>query len=307
MKLNQEIVINKMKDLEPNYNFDKFIFSRSTDKSTIICDKGHEYVASYSKFINNRRCPVCAIKKRNDSKRNNKFECIKKMQELEPGYNFSKFEYIDCMKKSIIICDKGHEYLSNYVSFVGNKQARCPICRGGVKYEQSDVISKMKELEPNYDFSKFKYIKAISKSTVICSNGHEYETSWNTFQQGHRCPICSNGNTSNPETEIIEFIKTFYNGTIEQSNRNIIKNYMTNRYLELDIYLPELNKAIEFNGLYFHTDEKIKRRGWNSIDEYHIMKSIYCKAKGIELLHIFEDKWIEDKESELLKIQEFLK
>lgn len=191
------------------------------------------------------------------------------------------------------------------------KGNRCPICseverRNKRRFNQEEVIKRMQELEPNYDFSKFVYVNAKTKSTIICSKGHEYNAAYNTFfNSGKRCPHCSN-NKSKPETEIIEFIKTFYNGTIEQGNKKIIKNHMTGNYLELDIYLPELNKAIEFNGSYYHTDERVKERGWNSVEEYHIMKTIYCKAKGIDLIHIFEDKWIDNKDKELSKIKEHL-
>lgn len=42
------------------------------------------------------------------------------------------------------------------------------------------------------------------------------------------------------------------------------------------------------------------------MDEYHIMKTIYCKAKGIDLLHVFEENWIEDKDNILNRIKEHI-
>lgn len=236
-------------------------------------------------------------------------EAISRMKQLEPNYNYSKFVYKNVKTKSTIICDKGHEFEVNLDHFQhGN---RCPYCaevkrRKSRTFKQEDVIKRMQELEPEYDFSKFVYTKSIDKSIIICPKGHEYMNSYNTFVNGgHRCHKCSN-NKSKPEYEIIEFIKTFYNGTIEHSNKSIIKNHKTGNYLELDIYLPELNKAIEFNGKYYHTEERMKERGWNSVDEYHIMKTIYCKAKGIDLLHIFEDKWVENKDNILNRIKEHI-
>ena len=52
-----------------------------------------------------------------------------------------------------------------------------------------------------------------------------------------------NGNGSSIyEQELIEFVKSIYNGSVVHGDRTQI------RPLELDIYLPEKNVAIEFDG-----------------------------------------------------------
>lgn len=167
--------------------------------------------------------------------------------------------------------------------------------------------NKMQELEPNYDFSKFEYINKTIKSIVICSNGHEYEVSYGNFVYHEtRCPKCTN-RQSKPETEIIEFIKTFYDGTIEQSNRDIVPSKFNNKYfLELDIYLPELNLDIEFNGTYWHSDNIIKTKGWNSAKEKHDYKNSECFKKGITLIHIDEDDYDINKQQILNNIKRIL-
>ena len=73
---------------------------------------------------------------------------------------------------------------------------------------------------------------------------------------------------------------------IQTSNRKYIYPY------ELDIYIPSLKKAIEFNGEwwhYNHSNPNCKPRG------YHAMKSNLCREKGIKLLHIREDLWNRDE------------
>lgn len=61
--------------------------------------------------------------------------------------------------------------------------------------------------------------------------------------------------------------------------------------LELDIYLPNRNLAIEFNEVYWHS-EVSGRRG----RDYHLNKTQRCKEKGIFLLHIWDFEWYEKKE-----------
>jgi hypothetical protein len=65
---------------------------------------------------------------------------------------------------------------------------------------------------------------------------------------------------------------------------------------ELDIYLPDKKLAIEFNGNYWHCDDKLPK-------DYHQHKTIECAKKNIRLLHIFEYEW-GDKEvqSKLIKL-----
>ena len=50
------------------------------------------------------------------------------------------------------------------------------------------------------------------------------------------------------EHEFNEFIKTIYSEDIEFNNRTILSG------LELDVFFPKLNLAIEFNGTYYHSD-----------------------------------------------------
>ena len=60
--------------------------------------------------------------------------------------------------------------------------------------------------------------------------------------------------------------------------RNIISN-------ELDIYIPSKNIAIEFNGVYWHSD-KIKDKN------YHINKYNECLKNNIQLISVWEDQYI---------------
>ena len=63
--------------------------------------------------------------------------------------------------------------------------------------------------------------------------------------------------------------------------------------LQLDIYLPEYNIAIEVNGSYWHNMEQKQR-------DYHINKTIMCANKGIGCIHIWDD-WKYDDIKEFLR------
>ena len=114
----------------------------------------------------------------------------------------------------------------------------------------------------------------------------------NNHLNGKGCPKCKYI-ISKPEIEIQEYIKNL-GFEILTNNRNIIKPK------ELDIYIPELKKAIEFNGEYWHYSKK------HFIPGEHGLKSNLCRKKGIKLLHIRENLWIKNKEKMKKSIEKFL-
>ena len=69
-----------------------------------------------------------------------------------------------------------------------------------------------------------------------------------------------------------------YNVNYETNVRSIISK-------ELDIYIPSKKIAIEFNGIYWHSDK-------HKYQKYHIDKFNACKDAGIQLISIWEDQYI---------------
>lgn len=91
------------------------------------------------------------------------------------------------------------------------------------------------------------------------------------------CTICNCKKkfTSLREEEIKQFI--IDKGFEVKKDRTFLEGK------ELDIFIPSLNIAIEYCGLYHHSD-KFKYKN------YHYDKYVKCLTKGIILIHIFESK-----------------
>jgi predicted nucleic acid-binding Zn ribbon protein len=98
------------------------------------------------------------------------------------------------------------------------------------------------------------------------------------------CRVCNppEWNNSKFETEILEYIKTIYNGNIISGDRTKISPR------ELDIVINDMNIAIECNGNYWHSEVT-----GNKDKNYHLSKTNACKKNGIRLIHIFEDEWVQ--------------
>lgn len=71
---------------------------------------------------------------------------------------------------------------------------------------------------------------------------------------------------------------------------------------EIDILIPSAKIGIEYNGLKWHSE-------WfaHKDKNYHLDKTIKCNEKGIGLIQIFEDEYIERKELVQNKIKHILK
>ena len=95
------------------------------------------------------------------------------------------------------------------------------------------------------------------------------------------------------EEDLKNFIKTIYSGEIIENSRKIIKPK------ELDIYIPEKNLAIEFDGLYWHSEGLNNYK--NDIKNYHLEKTKACEEKNINLLHIFENEWLDPIKQDIWK------
>ena len=89
------------------------------------------------------------------------------------------------------------------------------------------------------------------------------------------------------EKEILEFIQQNYTKTIITNSKTILDTKQ-----ELDIYLPDLNLAFEFNGTYWHSSLHKQRL-------YHQEKTDQALKQGIQLIHIWEQSY--NSNPELIK------
>jgi very-short-patch-repair endonuclease len=84
-------------------------------------------------------------------------------------------------------------------------------------------------------------------------------------------------NSSLAEKELRQFIQDLVSD-VGYNDREIITPY------ELDIVIPHKNLAIEYNGLYHHSEAHKDK-------DYHAMKLARCNAAGYSLITIFEHEW----------------
>ncbi len=246
-----------------------------------ICPNKHEHKIMFANWQRGQRCGKCL---------NNypiKYEFVKIAFENE-GYQLLSTEYKNAHQYLEFICPKGHKHKIKWGEWKHGR--RCGLCFGTHKPSYDFVKQSFKK--EGYQLLSTEYINNRQYLNYICPIQHKHKIIWNAWIKGVRCPKCSMNGISKPEKEILDFVKSNYNGIIKENDRTLIENPKTGYYLELDIWLPEIRKAIEYNGEFYHRGKNVKFR-----DNY---KQKWCKENGIELLIIDDKKWRKNKDFNMI-------
>ena len=84
------------------------------------------------------------------------------------------------------------------------------------------------------------------------------------------------------EEDVIKFLYEY----IEEQDIHLNRRDILPTRLEIDMFLPNYNLAIEVNGVYWHSESMGKYR------DYHLFKTIKCEEKDIQLIHILDYEWL---------------
>jgi len=302
-EINKEIEVS-IKDINPN----------SKIKITAICEIcNEEKVISLNKYIENKNrggyygCKKCSrLKFKNTNIERFGVDNPMKVQEIKEKVvktNMDRYgvkttllepKTREKIKKTIKEKYDVDEILSN--NDIREKGKKTLLSKYGVEHYsktidfyqltykrwENDAISKLE----NYNISDYILTddRMIKIKCETCNNYYEISSKllygrYNEYKK--LCTICNpiDSHISGKELELISFIKNNYKEKIITNDKEILNGK------ELDIYLPDLNLAFEFNGVYWH-NELYKDKN------YHLDKTNDCEKQGIQLFHIWEDDWI---------------
>ena len=151
-----------------------------------------------------------------------------------------------------------------------------------LKIQQSKVLNMLNKYNEydivNIDKTSYNiFCKRCNNEFIITSQDFRNRIKYKTEICTNCNPINSYAN-SGLEIQLQDFIKNNYDGEIVLNSKKIISPN------EIDIYIPELKIAFEFNGLWWH-NELYKEKN------YHLNKTEECEKLNIQLIQIWEDDW----------------
>ena len=283
-----EEIIEKFESIHhKRYDYSKVNYKKMHGLVEIICPKHGSFFQAPHTHLKGEGCPKCAIEKRR-KKRRKTFEDFKIEANIihQGKYEYLEETYVDYQKPMTAICPKHGEFKITPTYHINSKNG-CPKCFNEKrkymnKLSEDDVLLKFNELHPNnnYDYSRVRYVNNRIPVEIICPKHGPFFQQPKIHFLGCGCPKCAVENNSKVEEELYQFVASIYKGNIIRNDRKVIKPK------ELDIYIPDLELAIEFDGLIFHSNYYKKKKN------YHINKTLACLEKGIRLIHVFEDEWL---------------
>ena len=272
--------------LAKEWNYDKNngltptdVLPSSNKKVWWKCGKGHEWKAMIRSRSDGRGCPYCSGR--------HAVSGINDLQTVNPAlateWNYERNSGLMPMdvlpnsnKKVWWKCSKGHEWQSTVAN--RNNGNGCPYCLGryAVKGENdlqtvNPALAKEWNYEKNDDLKPEEFTANSNKDVWWkCSKGHEWHASIANRNKGNGCPVCN----SERKTSFPEYALAYY---LKRSGLDVVHSYRAKGY-ELDIYIPSLKIAIEYDGYYWHKNRMRK----------DIEKNYKCKKDGIKLYRLRE-------------------
>jgi len=188
---------------------------------------------------------------------------------LEQFYNFKKK-----IKHKCLTCE--NTFISNPKS-IKNSIYGCPFC-SGKKISNKDYINKLpKDIELIGEY-KNSFTK-VEHKCLICNNKWYTKPNY-ILHMGCGCPHCASSKGERAIYNILDYLKIYY---IPESKIEI-----DNKIYYYDFFIPELNLAVEFDGIqhfqsidYFGGEEQ-----FNIIQKNDEIKNIWSSEKNINLLRI---------------------
>lgn len=273
-----------------SYDYSRVVWVNSKIKVEIVCPEHGSFWQSPTHHYQGCGCPQCGKLKSVDGRRADTAIFADKARAVHGNtYDYSLVNYIDSATAVEIICPEHGVFWqkpSNHLCGQGCK--KCADIRTGKAQQSSpeEFFTKAREIHGGtYDYSCAVYLGSKDKIEIICPEHGVFWQQADNHLCGQGCPKCAVGyGPSKGEQEVFDHIKRLCPDA-EQSVIGLLEG----RH-ELDIVIPSLKVAIEFNGLIWHSEKYGKSR------DYHQRKSDQAKLAGYRLIHIWADEW-RDKRS----------
>jgi len=263
-------------------------------RSTFICPIHGEFEQLLTVHLNTGGCRQCGY----NSAKLSLEEFIKKSKEKHNNkYDYSKVKLDSSVDDVVIICPIHGEFTQQAGRHMRGQG--CKKCANEQLVRDPDsVLKAMKEVHPEYDYSKFSYTKLSEKVTVICPLHGEFRIRpGNVINLKQGCPKCA---SSKGEKKIISILDKF---NIRYDFEYSVNDEENNKHFRYDFYLKDLNAFIEYHG--GQHEKSVKHFGGNErlrrIKESDKRKKELAFNMGVTLFSIWHNSDIEKEVYNILK------
>ena len=188
------------------YNYSKFVYKSSTEKSIIICDVHGEFYQSHSTHKQGFGCIKCGREKTIKASQLNQKNIIDRFKSIHGDkYDYSRVVY----KKSILkvkIIDKEFNTIHLIApNKIFSKKTKCTIQNAINPTEY--FIKKSKSIHgEKFEYSKTKYLNKYTELIISCKKHRDFQTKPNShFNLNGGCEYCIDNKQLDKKELIIQF------------------------------------------------------------------------------------------------------
>lgn len=234
---------------------------------------GHEFSATQNWMSRGAGCPRC-------NKRLKTIEEIKEMARARGGECLS----LECPSSRSLLtyrCAVGHEWTGPYPNFVCSENwcQKCAFAKGHrVPKTMAEIQEAARQNGGECLSTECKNTRSVL--TWKCDRGHVWEKTYLAVVL-HKtwCPTCRRQSRSRAEDLFFKYVKTV-RPDAQQGVRRLLRQ---SRAMQLDVFVPALRKAIEFDGEFWHASDEGQARDRR--------KDEFCRQEGIDLLRVPFSRW----------------
>lgn len=306
-------IANEIHDNKYEYENTLDVYS-NTSYLNITCKKHGVFKKNTYDHIRKDKpggCPKCVY----DSRRTSSKEYEKYLEKNKIFFN-NKYDYslidsslISSISEDVsIICPTHGVFKQRFYSHFILKND-CNKCSKSLNIEDLEKSIRAQDI-PNIDLtgikiknSKSNFINDAVVTNIKCLEHNSiFSLTYPVFRNNTpRCSVCSS-RASKEELSIVSYIRNL------KPSIELIHSYRPTWMLgqELDIFLPEYNLAIEYNGTaYHHSSKSLEVNSFflrhTKPKEYHYNKWKLCKDNGITLLSIYDFYWFIEQKQNIYK------
>jgi hypothetical protein len=129
--------------------------------------------------------------------------------------------YSRAIDKVPIICKEHGLFHQSYHKHRNAKHG-CPVCARNQPLDPVQALDELKQIHPEYDYSKAVYTSVNNKITVICPEHGEFYPYYNPHIRGTKCPKCM-GVRKLTQDECVAHFRTVWGDTYDYSQVKYVR------------------------------------------------------------------------------------
>lgn len=247
------------------------------------CSKcGNEYKTNIDVVRKGRSalCLNCSQQKMVDETKKHSIEKVVRLFKKNGLYLVDK-DYQNNFTPLTAMNEEGYKVYTSYNNLL--KGYKGMVFRNDNPHTLENIKLYISRKVKGYQVLSENYISAdFEKLAFKCDKGHHFQSTWNDFRNGTRCPICNN---SKGERKVAKWLD---DRKIDYIREYSFTNCRYKHTLPFDFYLPQHNLCIEYDGKqhYKPIDFFGGIEGYRETKRNDNIKNEYCESNNIKLLRI---------------------